>query len=266
MISIVTVVLNGAKDIEKTMMSVLDQKYKNFEYIIKDGDSKDRTNEIIKKVSYRTKSNIKHIIKKDRSVYDAMNQALDYCSGEWIIYLNAGDVFYNNNVLNIFLNLDIEKYDVIYGNTIMRDISGDSLFLGDMKLIKKRTPYCHQSCFVRYEVLSNFKFNINYKILADYDLIIRMYKNDIKFLYVNKIISIYNLDGISSTDFLSLLKERTDIHEIHGYGKGKKSFFFFCKYIEAILKLLLNRFTPKRLNIKLRRFYKKNIKKYKIIK
>ena len=98
-ISIITVVLNGEKTIEETINSVLNQKYNNLQYIILDGGSKDKTNEIINKYKdkiYYYKS------EKDLGIYDAFNKGLDVASGDLIGFINSDDVF-TNNALDILI-------------------------------------------------------------------------------------------------------------------------------------------------------------------
>ena len=116
-VSIVTVCYNAVGVIEKTVTSVLNQTYKKIEYIVVDGASSDGTIEILN--NYR--SHISTLVSEpDKGIYDAMNKAIDMVSGEWILFLNAGDSFVDNNVLShVFQREGLEKYSVIYGDTIM---------------------------------------------------------------------------------------------------------------------------------------------------
>ena len=93
-ITVVTVVLNGEKDFERTILSVINQSYKNIEYIVIDGGSTDGTLDIIE----RYKDKIDYvIIEKDRGIYDAMNKGINIASGDWINFMNSGDIFYDKN-------------------------------------------------------------------------------------------------------------------------------------------------------------------------
>ena len=104
--SIITVVLNGEKYIERCIKSVLAQKVKNFEYIIVDGKSKDRTMSIIKKY----KNKIKKIIsKKDRGIYDAFNKGMSLCSGKYICIVNSDDILTKDALMIIKRYIDKKK-------------------------------------------------------------------------------------------------------------------------------------------------------------
>ena len=104
LISIITITYNEEKYLEKTIQSVINQNYKNFEYIVIDGNSTDNTVNIIKKY----KNNIDcYINEKDSGIYDAMNKGINKANGRWINFMNGGDTFANNSVLK---NLNIVNY------------------------------------------------------------------------------------------------------------------------------------------------------------
>ena len=120
LISIVTVSFNSEKTIRQTIESVLNQTYTNIEYNIVDGASTDKTVEIATqyKDDFEAKG-IKYIItsEKDKGIYDAMNKGMDRATGSWIIFMNAGDTFCDNEVIkNIFGYNDLSDYSVIYGD------------------------------------------------------------------------------------------------------------------------------------------------------
>ena len=118
-ISVVTIVFNGINAIEKTINSIINQSYKDVEYIIIDGGSTDGTVGIIKK--YFSKLNY-WISEKDKGIYDAMNKGITAANGEWIVFINCGDFFYSKNVLEeIFIKKknEIIKADILYGGSKM---------------------------------------------------------------------------------------------------------------------------------------------------
>jgi glycosyltransferase involved in cell wall biosynthesis len=122
LITVITVVKNSEKTIEKCINSVINQSHKNFEYIIIDGDSSDSTNAIINK--YKDKINI-HITKKDMGIWDAMNKGLKLANGEIVGFLNADDFYYPNALQLVnryffdnkidFLFGSVQKYKLMYG-------------------------------------------------------------------------------------------------------------------------------------------------------
>ena len=97
LISIITAVLNGDKTLERTIQSVIDQDYKNIEYIIIDGGSTDGTLDIIKKYDHAIDY---WMSEPDEGIYDAFNKGIQISSGEWIYFLGADDYFVDQNVLN----------------------------------------------------------------------------------------------------------------------------------------------------------------------
>ena len=114
--SIITVVKNNKLQISRTIKSVKDQKYKNFELLIIDGKSKDGTTEIIKKRKKNFKK-LKHIIRRDKNLYDGLNYGIKNSKGKYIVILHSGDKFFSKNTLGI-INKNILNYDAISGNVL----------------------------------------------------------------------------------------------------------------------------------------------------
>ena len=100
-ITIITVTYNAGIVLERTIQSIIEQRYENIEYIVVDGCSSDNTIKIIKE--YEEYVN-KWISEKDNGLYDAMNKGISLASGDWLFFMNAGDVFYCNNTLQTFFN------------------------------------------------------------------------------------------------------------------------------------------------------------------
>jgi glycosyltransferase involved in cell wall biosynthesis len=118
-ITVITVARNCEDTIEDTIVNVINQKFRNIEYIIIDGASSDNTLEIIKKYE---RSIDYWISELDNGIYDAMNKGIDLATGDWINFMNAGDSFYNYNLFStIFDQFEYNKFDVIYGDFIAKD-------------------------------------------------------------------------------------------------------------------------------------------------
>lgn len=169
LITIVTVVFNGERYIEETILSVINQKYKNIEYIIIDGGSNDNTINIIKKyedlIDYWMSMD-------DDGIYDAMNKALKIAKGKWINFMNCGDCFCNNEVIEKIEFCNYSKYVMIYGNT--RVHNSDRAFIKNLKsfnmnkinlAIFSTRVVCHQAVFYNRKV--NFKFPKQYKLKGE---------------------------------------------------------------------------------------------------
>lgn len=196
MISIITVVLNGASTIENTIQSVINQNYSQYEYIIIDGVSTDGTMSIIEK--YRDKIDIV-VSEPDKGVYDAMNKGIMKAKGDWIYFLGCDDVLSNPFVLNnIFQNSKHENYDVIYGNVLFKQ--SNKIYDGEFDAEKmSNRSICHQAIFYRKHLFQMYGyFDITYKAAADYIFNIYLYcSNPSRWKFINEVIAIYNEEGIS---------------------------------------------------------------------
>lgn len=206
LISVITVVYNAEKLLEKTLVSIFNQTYINqIEIVVIDGKSNDGTLDIIDR--YRSKINC-FISEQDTGIYDAMNKGIKVAKGDYILFLNAGDVFYDKKTLyNISFNL--KDNDVIYGNTAILDKCG-VLEIRNFYKIKedwKTIPYCHQSVFIRRELLLSNLFDLKFKIAADYNQYHSLKKIKAVFKSVDQIISIYDFTGFSSINYKATLLE-----------------------------------------------------------
>lgn len=200
-LSIVTIVYNDRKNIKSTIESVLNQTYEDIEFIVIDGDSNDGTQDIIKahidRISY-------YISEPDNGIYDAMNKAINIASGDWLIFMNSGDIFYNNNVLeSIFSNPP--DADIIYGNHAPKDDTAKIITPRRLNTFWKGLPFNHQSSLVRTHLYKEHKFDTKYTISSVHDFFYKLYKNDCKFKYIDITVAIYDFNGISATSFLWLL-------------------------------------------------------------
>lgn len=199
-VTVVTVTYNAGNFLEETIISVLNQKNVQFEYIIIDGGSNDNTLDLISKFNSRItywKS------EPDKGIYDAMNKSLEYAKGEWICFMNAGDIFYNNDVLYDFHNIkNIDELNIIYGNHSYEQNNKLNIKLPrPLSSIWKRMPMCHQSIFARTAILKSNPFNLNFKFASDYDFIYTQYlEAPNRFLYINKIFSKITTGGFSENN------------------------------------------------------------------
>ncbi|HEX8517098.1 MAG TPA: glycosyltransferase family 2 protein [Bacteroidia bacterium] len=218
-ISVITVVYNARWLLERTIISVLSQTYSNIEYIIIDGASTDGTLELIAKFKSRialTQSG------KDEGIYDAMNKGLKNASGDYVLFLNAGDELYSNDTIaNVFAGTP--NADIYYGNTAVVDLNGR--ILGDRRLtppenldwksLKFGMCVSHQS-FIAKRLLCDF-YNKEYKIAADIDWVINVLKQADKVVNTHQHISRFLEGGTSNKRRKKALWERFLIMVKH-YG------------------------------------------------
>ncbi len=205
-ISIIIVVFNGAKTIEKTLESVLGQTWRNLELIVVDGGSTDDTLEILKKIENPVLS---WTSEPDKGIYDAMNKGLQKATGDWIYFLGADDEFYDRKVLSsVFEEAHFENIDFIYGNVKSDAFKGiyDGVFNYNKLLIKNIS---HQAIFYHKSIfLKNGNFNLKYKSHADWDFNLRCFEiKDIRIKYVDRIIAQFGEGGVSSNYDLPFLRE-----------------------------------------------------------
>lgn len=246
-ITIITVVYNAEKDIEKTILSVKNQTYKEIEYIIVDGKSTDNTlkiiNEYINFISYI-------ISEEDKGIYDAMNKGTKIANGEWILYLNAGDYLINNEIINdVFNAKDYNDYGVIYGNVI--GVYKDYTIKykpQPLNKIKYGKPFHHQAQFVKAELAKNYLFKLKYPICADHDFAY-YYHNKVRYKYIDKNISYVKMMYGASKN--NSIKTYYDTYRI-SYKYNKSIISFIIITINFIKALLVKNIIPKIIIKKLR--------------
>ena len=220
-VTIITVCYNAANDLEITLESVLNQTYTNFEYLVIDGGSKDQTISLLKRYATLFKNKCKtfrFISEKDNGTYDAMNKGALLAKGEWINYMNAGDSFYCKTCLEDFFSQSIQpESGVLYGDTYqMYDFGSGIAHASDYKKDNPIMPFCHQSSFVKAELIQRYLFDTSYRIIADHDLFYRLHEANIKFQYIPIIVARYNGQyGLSATHPLTLRLEGLRVHHIN---------------------------------------------------
>ncbi|MCM1063464.1 MAG: glycosyltransferase [Eubacterium sp.] len=203
-LSVVTVTYQAENSIKETIESVLNQDFDSYKYIVIDGGSTDKTYEIICSFDDAFKGkgiHYIHISEPDGGIFEAMNKSLKYCSGEWVYFLNAGDVIYKPDTLNkVFAEPIEDNVDVIYGGVMRR--KGEKYFYRPPLKLRKleyAMPFSHQASFVRTSIMQKYKFDISYKLAGDYDLMVRLYKEKHIFLEKDMIIAVFDLSGVSQT-------------------------------------------------------------------
>lgn len=218
-ISIITIVYNNVRDIEHTILSVINQSYRHIEYIIIDGASTDGTLDIIQK--YRGSIDIL-VSEKDAGIYDAMNKGLAKATGDYVLFLNSGDELFDNNTIQTIVEKG-KGADIIYGETKLvdedRKIIGDRRHKAPQQFDWKSFQYgmnvCHQAIYVKRDIAE--PYDMQYKLSADVDWVIRAAKKAKTTQNVNCYVARYLVGGMSQKRHKQSLKERYAIFKKH-YG------------------------------------------------
>ena len=191
-VTVVTVARNACDALRKTMASVMSQTYADLEYIIVDGASSDGTLELLEHAK-----GIRWISEPDKGIYDAMNKGVALSTGQWIIFMNAGDTFASDDALEkVFSNQACKQADVIYGDVVKR---GQVCVAPDEAVDGHRMFFCHQSCLARAVRLIETPFDISHPLSADFKWVKTMIKQGRRFLHVDVPIAVFDTDGISNT-------------------------------------------------------------------
>jgi len=213
LISVITVVYNGAEYIGRTIESVTDQTYKQIEYIIIDGNSSDNTLEVI--AGFKGVDQL--VSEPDSGLYDAMNKGLKAASGAYVWFLNSGDqIFAADTVEKMVQGLD-GLPEILYGGTMI--IDEDQNEIGDRRLkppdrltwrsFRQGMVVCHQSIIVKREVAP--EFNLDYRLSADIDWAIRAVMSSGQIHNTRQILSRFLEGGLTEHNIKAGLKERFKI-------------------------------------------------------
>lgn len=216
-ISIITVAFNSEKTIERTIKSVLKQSYSNFEYIIIDGGSTDKTNEIIAQNISKFKSSVIHISEPDKGIYDAMNKGISLASGKLIGLLNSDDYYFEETLAIIhgaYENSDLKS--VITGELIFKSGKREQLLKTSEKRFRKKMKQFkngvrHPATYVPKLIYDEIGlFNIDFKIASDADLMFRIFNAKYSFVFLNETLVVMADEGISNSKGITnqILREK----------------------------------------------------------
>jgi glycosyltransferase involved in cell wall biosynthesis len=222
--SIIIPTYNSSKTIKKCLESLVEQNLKNFEILIIDGISTDKTLEIA--CSFND-SRIAIYSETDQGIYDAMNKGIKLAKGEWLYFLGSDDELYNNGVLQSIEPYLQPEIPVFYGNVLMANTG--MRYCGkvtDIEIFFKNI--CQQAIFYNKNVFKLLKFNLKYRVFADHDLNIKLFKKDYKNIrYEPILIAKYANDGFSSRESDCF---NEDLFHIKSSFYSKGSFILKLKY------------------------------------
>jgi glycosyltransferase involved in cell wall biosynthesis len=242
-ISIVTIVLNDSEHLLRTVENISELTYDNIEYIVVDGGSIDNTLKVIDNFKYLID---KCISEKDDGLYDAMNKGIELASGEWIIFMNSGDIFSANEVLNrVFEGANYDGVDILYGDAIVSYPKFEKYRpSSSMEDIEQGMQFSHQSAFIRKDYHKINKYNIQNKICADFEFFYNANQRNTSFLKIDETIASVMPEGISDTNremvFFSWWK-------VIGYSNIKLNFLYSLRIIFAFFKRIIKYFLPRKM-------------------
>ena len=218
-LTVITIVYNNVHDIERTVLSVLNQSYENIEYLLIDGASNDGTLEILKQYEGRIG---KLVSERDKGIYDAMNKGLSLATGDYVLFMNSGDEIYSSDTVEKIFATQPDA-DIYYGETEMFDENWTSL--GQRR---HRTPehftwrdfkfgmsISHQAIYIRRALTE--PYDLNYQLSSDIDWIIKAAKKAKNIVNVRMYVAKYLVGGMSKKKHSQSLVERFHIFSKH-YG------------------------------------------------
>lgn len=220
--SIITVTYNAASTLPATLASVKEQSCKQYEYIVMDGLSKDNTVEMAMAADI---PNARIFSSSDKGLYDAMNKAIDEATGDYLIFLNAGDAFHAPDTLQTIADAIVAngRPDIVYGQTQLvnanRQRIGDRHLIAPEELTFKSFAQgmlvCHQAFIASRKIAQHY--DLQYRFSADYEWCLRCLKLSSKNVYVPHTIIDYLSEGLTTANRKASLKERFNIM-CHYYG------------------------------------------------
>ena len=212
-ISILSATFNRGLFFESCVLSILRQDIKDVELIIIDGLSTDSTFEKLRPLIKKNK-NIKFYSETDSGIYDALNKGIDKANGEIIGFLHSDDVFYNSEVLKkILCKFKNHDIDGLYGNLeYVEKIDTNKVVrfwescAFNNKLLRKGWAPPHPTLFLKSNIYKKYgKFDLKFKISADYDFMLRIFKDDsLKFEYVPRVITRMRTGGVSNKNIKNI--------------------------------------------------------------
>lgn len=237
LVSVITVCYNSAEMLQRTIKSLRIQTYKEIEYIVIDGASKDNTLQVIKE--NQDIINL-WISEPDNGLYFAMNKGLELANGDYVIFINAGDMFYSPETLEKIFSSHQDDIDIYYGDTMI--LAENLKELGSRRLSPPKQltknsfrwgmTVCHQSIFIKRSIAP--KYDTSYRITADYDWVLSSIENAKKIVNTKQYISKFLSGGLSSKHIMKANKERFRIMIKH-YGLITALWYNFLMLFRLII-------------------------------
>jgi glycosyltransferase involved in cell wall biosynthesis len=253
-ISVITVCYNSEKFIERTVKSVLQLKsvIHDLEYIIIDGNSKDGT--LAKLEKYKDAIDI-IVSEPDKGIYDAMNKGVSKAKGNWVCFMNSGDCFYKPHDLKGLTDIlnSNENKKVVYGNWVI-DFGDKQVkrVASPIERLEVSMPFNHQASFARTAELRLHQFDLQYKIVADFNFFYHIYRAQGRSAFLHTDLTIAICDATDSTSFNNMFDIDIEHHKI---TSDNKNLHWRIDGVKIAIKRILGKITGDR-NVRLNPFWK----------
>ena len=233
-ISIITVTYNAASVLQRTLDSVKGQTCQQIEHLIIDGASKDDTISMVEAYKAQCSYEVVVLSEPDKGLYDAMNKGLRLATGDYLVFLNAGDTLHANDTLETIVNCQLsivncQQPGVIYGDTAITDGEGKFLYLRRLrppkqlswKSFRQGMLVCHQTFYALTAIAKDIPYDLRYRYSADVDWCIKVMKEaerqHLPLVNTNAILANYLEEGQTTIHHRASLKERFNVMRRH-YG------------------------------------------------
>lgn len=235
-LSIITINFNNRDGLRKTIESVVNQTWQDFEYIIIDGGSTDGSVEVIKEFADRIDY---WISEPDKGIYNALNKGVAAAKGEYCNFMNSGDCFYAPDTLEKVFD-SAPTADIVCGNTYSDhffsspdEITFDFLF---------NASICHQCAFIRTTMMQKYGYDEHYKIVADRKFFVQAFLlENCSYTHINQTIVKYDISGLSSTnptlarfEHSCMLEELVPLRILQDYGVAKNGALYRCSIYDKL--------------------------------
>ena len=245
LISIITIVFNGEEYLEKTIKSVISQTCADIEYVVVDGGSNDNTLSVIKKYNNQIHCWVSEF---DEGISDAFNKGIKLASGNWMLFLNAGDIFCEANTLEKIsrILIDNSDKDIVYGNIDLVN-EGYKLIktyghLFNKKDFERKMIIPHQSIFHNKNIFDKYGLhNKKYKRAMDYELLLRI--ENPKFEYHNMTITKMLSGGVSQQQVYKVYVEyyQAQLENLKYKSRISLSYVLFCNLLKIYAILFFHK-------------------------
>jgi glycosyltransferase involved in cell wall biosynthesis len=201
--SVITVCRNAERNIGCTINSILGQDFQNYEYIIVDGASTDNTISIVKQYGEKI---TKFISEPDTGIYQAMNKGIKWAVGEYLLFLNAGDLLLHEHILGIMAKqIEQNLAEILYGDIVKVDLTkGDTLYFNSTKYLHRfylyRKIIYHQAAFIKKQAFAKVGlYDESFSLAGDHEWFLRaLTKYKCSYFYYDYCAVLFSAGGVSS--------------------------------------------------------------------